>query len=88
MSGKVRECSICNKSFPTGQALGGHNRCHYEAPTPASSAAAAAAAAAAVASTANRVSVSEGVESTHTQSQGHREFDLKPRHSRSSPLDS
>ncbi|XP_004499007.1 zinc finger protein ZAT10 [Cicer arietinum] len=31
-SGGVRshECSICHKSFPTGQALGGHKRCHYE----------------------------------------------------------
>lgn len=28
--GKVHECSICHKSFPTGQALGGHKRCHYE----------------------------------------------------------
>ncbi|KAK8552025.1 hypothetical protein V6N13_120456 [Hibiscus sabdariffa] len=29
-SGKSHECSICHKSFPTGQALGGHKRCHYE----------------------------------------------------------
>ncbi|KAK4770973.1 hypothetical protein SAY87_031505 [Trapa incisa] len=29
-SGKAHECSICHKSFPTGQALGGHKRCHYE----------------------------------------------------------
>uniref|UniRef100_A0ACD5ZY86 Uncharacterized protein n=1 Tax=Avena sativa TaxID=4498 RepID=A0ACD5ZY86_AVESA len=29
---KVHECSICNKTFPTGQALGGHKRCHYEGP--------------------------------------------------------
>lgn len=28
--GKMHECSICHKSFPTGQALGGHKRCHYE----------------------------------------------------------
>nr|ACO54857.1 zinc finger protein ZF1 [Cicer arietinum] len=27
---KTHECSICHKSFPTGQALGGHKRCHYE----------------------------------------------------------
>ncbi|KAJ6337768.1 hypothetical protein OIU76_007449 [Salix suchowensis] len=27
---KVHECSICHKKFPTGQALGGHKRCHYE----------------------------------------------------------
>ncbi|CAN6467405.1 unnamed protein product [Victoria cruziana] len=24
------ECSICKKLFPTGQALGGHKRCHWE----------------------------------------------------------
>ncbi|XP_022725312.1 zinc finger protein ZAT10-like [Durio zibethinus] len=29
-SGRAHECSICHKSFPTGQALGGHKRCHYE----------------------------------------------------------
>ncbi|CAH2034091.1 unnamed protein product [Thlaspi arvense] len=29
-SGKSHVCSICNKSFPSGQALGGHKRCHYE----------------------------------------------------------
>ncbi|KAG6434741.1 hypothetical protein SASPL_106383 [Salvia splendens] len=37
--GRVHECSICHKCFPTGQALGGHKRCHYEggAPTAAGS---------------------------------------------------
>ncbi|XP_019152990.1 PREDICTED: zinc finger protein ZAT10-like [Ipomoea nil] len=29
-SGRVHECSICHKCFPTGQALGGHKRRHYE----------------------------------------------------------
>ncbi|XP_076906658.1 zinc finger protein AZF3-like [Bidens hawaiensis] len=29
-SGKSHECSICHKCFPTGQALGGHKRCHYD----------------------------------------------------------
>ncbi|KAB2096677.1 hypothetical protein ES319_A01G123500v1 [Gossypium barbadense] len=29
-SGRSHECSICHKSFPSGQALGGHKRCHYE----------------------------------------------------------
>ncbi|XP_021912602.1 zinc finger protein ZAT10 [Carica papaya] len=29
-TGKSHECSICHKSFPTGQALGGHKRCHYD----------------------------------------------------------
>ncbi|KAL5071806.1 hypothetical protein RYX36_022693 [Vicia faba] len=27
---RSHECSICHKSFPTGQALGGHKRCHYD----------------------------------------------------------
>ncbi|CAH8390511.1 unnamed protein product [Eruca vesicaria subsp. sativa] len=29
-SGKIHTCSICFKSFPSGQALGGHKRCHYD----------------------------------------------------------
>ncbi|ESR46865.1 zinc finger protein ZAT10 [Citrus sinensis] len=29
-TGRTHECSICHKSFPTGQALGGHKRCHYD----------------------------------------------------------
>ncbi|KAM0846536.1 hypothetical protein ACQ4PT_055615 [Festuca glaucescens] len=29
-SGKVHECNVCRKTFPTGQALGGHKRCHYD----------------------------------------------------------
>uniref|UniRef100_A0A7N0TQ39 C2H2-type domain-containing protein n=1 Tax=Kalanchoe fedtschenkoi TaxID=63787 RepID=A0A7N0TQ39_KALFE len=28
--GRVHECGICHKQFPTGQALGGHKRRHYE----------------------------------------------------------
>nr|QFU85220.1 C2H2-2 [Diospyros kaki] len=28
--GKTHQCSICHKCFPSGQALGGHKRCHYE----------------------------------------------------------
>lgn len=27
---RAHVCSICHKSFATGQALGGHKRCHYE----------------------------------------------------------
>ncbi|KAM0906672.1 hypothetical protein ACQ4PT_016636 [Festuca glaucescens] len=38
--GKVHECSVCKKTFPTGQALGGHKRCHYEGPIGGGSAAA------------------------------------------------
>jgi hypothetical protein len=34
---------VCNKTFPTGQALGGHKRCHYEGPIGGGSAIAAAA---------------------------------------------
>ncbi|KAJ4824992.1 hypothetical protein Tsubulata_014369 [Turnera subulata] len=33
-SGRTHECSICHKCFPTGQALGGHKRCHYEGGNP------------------------------------------------------
>ncbi|XP_051131903.1 zinc finger protein AZF2-like [Andrographis paniculata] len=29
-SGRLHECSICHKSFSTGQALGGHKRKHYD----------------------------------------------------------
>ncbi|XP_044509417.1 zinc finger protein ZAT10-like [Mangifera indica] len=29
-SGRSHECSICHRTFPSGQALGGHKRCHYE----------------------------------------------------------
>lgn len=29
--GKTHTCSICFKTFSSGQALGGHKRCHYEA---------------------------------------------------------
>ncbi|XP_010547550.1 PREDICTED: zinc finger protein AZF1-like [Tarenaya hassleriana] len=29
-SGRTHTCSICFKAFPSGQALGGHKRCHYD----------------------------------------------------------
>ncbi|GMH05890.1 hypothetical protein Nepgr_007730 [Nepenthes gracilis] len=32
-------CTICNKSFPSGQALGGHKRCHWAGPAESSDAA-------------------------------------------------
>ncbi|XP_059664150.1 uncharacterized protein LOC132309912 [Cornus florida] len=31
----LHRCKICNKTFPTGQALGGHKRCHWTAPVEA-----------------------------------------------------
>ncbi|XP_042412557.1 zinc finger protein ZAT10-like [Zingiber officinale] len=40
--GRVHECAVCHKSFPSGQALGGHMRCHYEGVINGSAAAAAA----------------------------------------------
>ncbi|KAL4369271.1 hypothetical protein GQ457_05G007720 [Hibiscus cannabinus] len=51
--GKTHTCSICYKTFSSGQALGGHKRCHYEAGTGSSS---------------NNNSGSDGVKSS-TQSQ-------------------
>ncbi|XWS21279.1 hypothetical protein CRYUN_Cryun30bG0042200 [Craigia yunnanensis] len=63
-SGRSHECSICHKSFPTGQALGGHKRCHYEGGVGNSA-------------SASGVTTSEGVASTNTM--GHisqRDFDL------------
>ncbi|KAK1399678.1 hypothetical protein POM88_009541 [Heracleum sosnowskyi] len=30
-TGRAHVCAICHRSFPTGQALGGHKRRHYEA---------------------------------------------------------
>ncbi|ESQ42818.1 hypothetical protein EUTSA_v10015446mg [Eutrema salsugineum] len=32
-------CNICHKSFPTGQALGGHKRCHWTGPVSSEAAA-------------------------------------------------
>ncbi|KAK4434366.1 Zinc finger protein ZAT6 [Sesamum alatum] len=62
--GRTHECSICHKCFPTGQALGGHKRCHYEGGAPSSKGAGAAGSSVATSS--------EGVGSTVT----HRDFDL------------
>ncbi|GAB2292134.1 ZINC FINGER protein [Dionaea muscipula] len=39
---RAHVCSICDKSFPTGQALGGHKRCHYDGSANAEKSAAAA----------------------------------------------
>ncbi|MED6181930.1 hypothetical protein PIB30_023953 [Stylosanthes scabra] len=59
-SGKTHECSICHKTFPTGQALGGHKRCHYDG---------------GAAGSVGGVTTEEGVGSTHTAF-SHRDFDL------------
>ncbi|CAN6539804.1 unnamed protein product [Malus baccata var. baccata] len=70
-SGRSHECSICHKSFPTGQALGGHKRCHYDGGAAGSTATTTA--------TTSAITSSEGVGSTsHAVSHGHpREtFDL------------
>ncbi|CAI9115946.1 OLC1v1016964C1 [Oldenlandia corymbosa var. corymbosa] len=66
-SGRTHECSICHKCFPTGQALGGHKRCHYEGTIGGGGNAHAAGGSSGVTS-------SEGVGSTTTNS--HRDFDL------------
>ncbi|MBA0775318.1 hypothetical protein Gotri_010472 [Gossypium trilobum] len=58
-SGKTHQCSICHKSFPTGQALGGHKRCHYEGGAGNNASATA---------SASGVTTSEGVGSTNTMS--------------------
>ncbi|XP_050265104.1 zinc finger protein ZAT10-like [Quercus robur] len=60
-SGRSHECSICHKSFPTGQALGGHKRCHYEGGNGSHSH--------------SGVTTSEGVGSTQTNTHK-RDFDL------------
>ncbi|MCD7461108.1 hypothetical protein HAX54_045187 [Datura stramonium] len=38
VSGRSHECSVCHMTFPTGQALGGHKRRHYEGKVTSSSA--------------------------------------------------
>lgn len=70
--GKTHECSICHKCFPTGQALGGHKRCHYEGSIGGG-------AAKSGSGTASGVTASEGVGSTLSLSHGgsaERNFDL------------
>lgn len=68
--GKTHECSICHKCFPTGQALGGHKRCHYEGSIGAAKSGG---------GTGSGVTASEGVGSTISLSHGgspQRNFDL------------
>ncbi|KAK4742623.1 hypothetical protein SAY87_000624 [Trapa incisa] len=68
-SGKAHVCTICHKSFPTGQALGGHKRCHYEGGSSSSTTTTTTTAVAAAAA-------SEGTGSTRTHSQSRHKFDL------------
>ncbi|KAL9252027.1 Zinc finger protein ZAT10-like protein [Drosera capensis] len=68
VGGKTHECSICYKSFPTGQALGGHKRCHYEGTINGHVRSGASRSASSAVTT-----TSEGVGSTTVS---HREFDL------------
>ena len=72
-TGKSHECSICHKTFPTGQALGGHKRCHYDGGNATNTNASVS-----VAVANSAVTSSEGVGSTtHTAfSHSHRDFDL------------
>jgi len=65
--GRTHECSICHKCFPTGQALGGHKRCHYEGGTTSNNGGGAGSSA---------FTSSEGVGSTVST---HRDFDLNLR---------
>ncbi|KAJ0266982.1 C2H2 type zinc finger transcription factor family [Hirschfeldia incana] len=75
-------CNICQKSFPTGQALGGHKRCHWPgpvsneaatAPGPASSEAATAATTAPAGSSSQ---VTESVQEEKKMKRKFLEFDL------------
>ncbi|XP_024018014.1 zinc finger protein ZAT10 [Morus notabilis] len=72
-TGKSHACSICHKTFPTGQALGGHKRCHYDGGNATNTTVSAS-----VAAANSAVTSSEGVGSTtHTAfSHSHRDFDL------------
>ncbi|KAL8030077.1 hypothetical protein ABFX02_14G264600 [Erythranthe guttata] len=57
---RTHECSICHKRFPTGQALGGHKRCHYEGGAPSG----------------NGAGAGSSALTSSTSTVTHREFDL------------
>ncbi|KAL3505065.1 hypothetical protein ACH5RR_034906 [Cinchona calisaya] len=61
--GRTHGCSICHKCFPTGQALGGHKRCHYEGTIGGGGGS-------------SGVTSSEGVGSSINNSHSKRDFDL------------
>ncbi|CAH2069777.1 unnamed protein product [Thlaspi arvense] len=67
-------CNICHKSFPTGQALGGHKRCHWTGPV--SSTEAATAAPTATAAAAYSSQVTETVQEVKNLKRTFLEFDL------------
>ncbi|OMP01860.1 Zinc finger, C2H2-like protein [Corchorus olitorius] len=60
---KAHTCSICYKTFSSGQALGGHKRCHYEAATGSGG-------------SNNNNSNSSGGDAVKSLSQSQRDFDL------------
>jgi hypothetical protein len=79
-SGRAHECSICHKSFPSGQALGGHKRRHYDGGAAANTGGANGGGRVNNNTTAT-VTSSDGVGSSSqtqslSQSQNHRGFDL------------
>ncbi|KAL2512080.1 Zinc finger protein ZAT10 [Abeliophyllum distichum] len=63
--GRLHECSICHKSFPTGQALGGHKRRHYEGTIGGNGG-----------SSKSGVTSSDGGVGSHSASHAPRDFDL------------
>nr|AUS89374.1 salt tolerance zinc finger [Sesuvium portulacastrum] len=67
--GKTHQCSICFKSFPTGQALGGHKRCHYEGSIGGAKSGS-------VSGSGSAITASEGVGSSLSHGPGQRDFDL------------
>ncbi|KFK27201.1 hypothetical protein AALP_AA8G348500 [Arabis alpina] len=68
-------CNICHKSFPTGQALGGHKRCHWSGPVP-TDAATAVPTASTAAPTASSSQVTETVQEVKKLKRTFLDFDL------------
>ncbi|XP_021724863.1 zinc finger protein ZAT10-like [Chenopodium quinoa] len=75
--GKSHVCTICNKSFPSGQALGGHKRCHYEGGiSNINNNKSISATATATANAAANSTVSDGAAATSTVTHSRVDFDL------------